>query len=699
MRILQILPELNVGGVETGTVDLAKYLRQKGHTCIVVSHGGVMVEKLKEMGCKHYTLPVHKKSLWTVFRCIKELKKIIQYEDIDVVHARSRVPAWIAFFACRQTKATFITTCHGYYSKHLFSQVMGWGKYVIVPSEVIGRHMIDDFGVPHENIRLIPRSVDLDRFDLPREKKTNNATHVISMIGRITPLKGHIYFLRAMAKVIRTMPFVRIFIIGDAPSKKESYKQELEILIKRLGLSDYVEFLGNRQDIPQLLSKTDVLVLSTITQEAFGRVILEAQAAGVPVVATRVGGVVEIIEHEKTGLLVMPKDTEAMAQAVVRLLRDKTLGESLAAEAKKKLNAQYTLAHMAERTIAVYQDVITNLKILVIKISSIGDVILISASLKALRQKFPKAQIHCLVGKKAMKVLQRCPYLDGVIVFDERDKAFIPMIQFSQKLRKQRFDTVIDFQNNRASHWLTFLSFPKDSYGFKKGRRGAAFLSKGVVLPKAKIGPVEHQFQILKELGMTYDPKLMLELWPTEEDQSYAKALLDSEWLGNSQNIIGINLAASEKWETKNWPLDNMARLCDQLAAENIRVLITGIDKDMEKARELLRLTKSKPANFVGKTNILQLAALIKHCRVFISPDSAPLHLAAAMQTPFIAFFGPTDSTRHLPPAVNFRIIEKKPICAPCYSQTCRVGTHICMKDIRPEEVASHVKELLLVKV
>src|ERR1700733_11404280 len=160
MNILQILPEMNVGGVETGTVDLAKYLVAHGHKSVVVSHGGDLVEVLESQGTKHYTLPVHKKNIFTMVRCINKLVAIIHKEKIDIVHARSRVPAWIAFFACRKSEAHFLTTCHGYYSTHLFSRVMGWGKLIIAISGVIGRHMIQDFAVPAENIRVIPRSVD-----------------------------------------------------------------------------------------------------------------------------------------------------------------------------------------------------------------------------------------------------------------------------------------------------------------------------------------------------------------------------------------------------------------------------------------------------------------------------------------------------------------------------------------------------------
>ncbi|MCK5580548.1 MAG: lipopolysaccharide heptosyltransferase II [Candidatus Omnitrophica bacterium] len=693
MRVLQVLPELNVGGVETGTVDFAKYLIEHGHCAIVVSNGGALAGSLEKTGATHYSLPVHKKSLWTIVKSVKALRKIILEEKVDIVHARSRVPGWIAYFACRHTQAEFITTCHGYYENRLFSRVMGWGKFVIVPSDVIGRHMVEKYKVSSEHIRPIPRSVDLSKFKIPhKSSKGQSSDYVISMVGRITPLKGHTYFLKAMAKVVRSMPYAKIWIIGDAPRKKETYKQELQVLVRHLGLSDHVEFLGNRQDIPQLLSKTDVLVMSSVTPESFGRVILEAQAAGVPVVATQVGGVVEIIDHEETGLLVLPKDTDQMAQAVSRLFNDRKLVQQLTVAAKEKLQSKFLLEHMASRTIEVYQEALSSFNILVIKLSSVGDVVLVTASLKALRKKYPKAKIYCLVGKESRKILQKCACLDGLIVADlrGRDKGLRGLMRISYNLAKYHFDKVIDFQNNTKSHLLAFLSFPKKSYGYKNKKLGC-LLTETVENPVHNIPPVSHQFQVLSLLGIEMKKDVALELWLSQTDKKYVQELLDSEWLGTTKNIVGINLAASEKWATKNWPIEHAAKMCDILATHNIRVVITGMDKDREAVRQLKKLTKSKPASFAGKTDVMQLAALIKRCEVFITPDSAPMHIAAAVKTPFVVLFGPTDSQRHLPPASKYVVFERNLSCAPCYSSQCRVFTHACMKDISPEEVAEQV--------
>ncbi len=694
MNILQILPELNVGGVETGTLDLAKYLVGQGHKSFVVSNGGELVAQLQSDGTKHFTLPVHKKNLFTAYRCIGKLVRIIRREKIDIVHARSRVPAWIAFFACRRTEAHFLTTCHGYYANHFFSRVMGWGKMCIAISEVIGRHMVQDFGVPSEHIRVIPRSVDLERFNLPRTPSKGKGPMTVVMIGRLTPLKGHPYFLKAMARVIHQVPALKVQIIGDAPLKKQVYKEELILLAKRLGIAAKVEFLGNRRDIPELLSKADCLVLATTTQEAFGRVIIEAQAAGVPVVATRVGGVMEIIEEGKTGLLVLPKDIEAMAKAVLRILKDPAFSAVLVEQAKKKLHERYTLKHMAEATLSVYQELLCSTKILIIKMTAVGDVVLSTAAFKAIRRKFPEADITCLTSSSAAPLIETCPHIDELIIFDHQSRHWRVLWNKAKELRRCHFDKVVDLQNNRVSHLLAYLAMPKESYGYDNGKF-SFLLSKKIKNNVRFIPPVEHQFRILKMLGIDYEPSLRLELNPSARDQAYAQELLDNEWLSGQQVFVGMNISASQLWPTKNWPMEHMVKLCDLLGHKNIRVILTGQDKDKALGRELIARAKAKPASFIGKTSLLQLAALIGRCQAYISADSAPLHVAAAMGVPTIALFGPTDSRRHMPPADKSAVFHKEMKCSPCYSGVCKIKTHACMKEILPEEVARKTVQLM----
>lgn len=696
MKILQILPELNVGGVETGTLDLSKYLVRLGHKVVVVSAGGALVGELEASGARHYTLAVHKKSVFSIYKLIPVLADIIKREEIDIVHARSRVPAWIAYFACRRTRAVFITTCHGYYKKHLFSLVMGWAKRVIVLSNVIARHMIEDFAVPHERIRLVPRSVDLERFKYLAPESKRKEEFNVGIIGRITPLKGHLHFIKAMARISRSVPRLKIWIVGDAPASKEAYKEEVQVLVRRLGLWHCTEFLGTQRDIPGILAHLDLVVLATTTHEAFGRVVVEAQASGVPVVATKVGGVIDIIEDGKNGLLVPPADHKSMADAILRIYEDTQLAKSLAENAYAKIKEKYTVELMVKNTLDVYRDALSNFKILVIKLSSLGDIILSTAALRAIWEKFSQLnyKISFLTAEESKDVLLRSPYIDELLVCDlkNNDKGLRGLLGVGSVLRKKNFDIVIDLQNSRASHILSYLSGCVNCYGYDN-KKLSFLLQHRIKDEKPPMDPVTHQFRILKMLGIDLLNN-SLELWPSLEDIKHMDELLNAQWLSEAQKIVGINISASKRWSTKLWPQQYLMRLCEELGLRDIRVVITGTAQDLIYADMLVKSLKAaKIINACGKTSVNELAALIKKCNVFISADSSPLHVASAVGTPFIALFGPTDSRRHLPPGKNCIMINKDLDCSPCYKTKCR--SKRCMTDISPEEVLAAIDKLI----
>lgn len=695
MNILQILPSLDVGGVETGTIDLARYLVSAGHKVVVISGGGRLVKELDIPNARHYTLPVGQKSIIQSLRMIKAIARIIRREDIDIIHARSRVPALSAFFAAKLTGRIFITTSHGYYRKHFLSSVMGWGRFVIVASNIVAKHMIDDFGVPHERIRLIPRGVDLNRFIFTDPESRWSNEFRVGIVARITPLKGHADFIKAIAILARQIPSLKAYIVGSAPKAK--YKEDLDLLIRRLGLTRTVEFLGSRDDIPSVMSKLDVLVSSTVTPEAFGRSIIEAQASGVPVVSTRVGGVVDIIEDEATGLLSRPFDPNEMAAKLLRLYRDRSFASRLAKNARLRVEERYRLDIMTSKTVAVYEEAMRSLNVLVIKMSALGDVILSVPSLRAIREKFANASIKVLVGIDAREALDRCPYINDRIVcdFKVRDRGLKGFIRLANELQKDCFDIVIDLQNNKRSHLLSFLTLANLRYGYDNGKL-SFLLNKRIKDDAPYLDPVEHQFRILKSAGAKPRDK-GLELWPSESDEAYVQTILKDSWLVPGQELVGINVKASDRWISKNWPAQYIAELCTALAREyNVRAVLTGAARDLELANKISRLTNSKPIIAAGKTSVLQMVALMKHFRVYVTPDSAPMHIAAAAGVPFVALFGPTDPSRHLPPAKEYVVISKSKDlrCGPCYSGRC-MKKFRCMRKISVEEVFDFVKKYL----
>ncbi len=688
MNVLQILPELKSGGVERGAVDLAKYLQQKGHKAVVVSAGGPLVGEVTSADAIHYALPVHKKSPLSVFRSVRALVKIVKSENIDIIHARSRVPAFIAYFVSRATQVPFVTTCHGFYSRHLLSYVMGWGKLVIVASHIIGKRMRDDFGVPHEKIRLIARGVNLEEFkSKSAEDSAADKPVIVGLVGRITPIKGHPLFLKAMARVARVHPNIKIQIIGDAP--KTQYKEELLLLTRRLGLAGQVEFLGTRYDIPELLSRMSLLVVPSVGEEAFGRVAIEAGACGVPVIATRIGGLVDIIEHEKTGLLVPPEDPLQLADAVIRILENPALAQGFAKRLRQKVEKEFSLDLMFQKTIDVYSEALAKQKILVIKMSAVGDVILSIPSLKALRQKFPKAWISVLVGRKSRKIVRNCPYVNDTIVYDPGPNRISGVLKIASMLAREDFDIVVDLQNNKVSHLLAYLSGARVRAGHGNGKWSFFLNRRTSDAGNVSVSPLEHQFRVLHQLGLENFEK-RLELWTMPDEESRVKTFLESQWVAPSQTLVGINPGSSLRWPTKQWPIENFARLCDELAKRNIRVVITGSNEDAVNLQPLFDLTKNKPINAIGKTSIAELTALIRRCQVFISSDSAPMHIASSVQVPLIALFGPTDPKRHMVPPEQHQVFWKEVPCSPCYLRSCPIG-HICMKKITVQEVLDSV--------
>ena len=695
MNILQILPEMNVGGVETGTLDLAKRLVELGHKAVVVSAGGELVRELESCGGIHYQVPVHGKNIFAILKVVPELVRIIKREEIDIVHARSRSPAWAAYWASRKTNRIFITTCHGYYSKHIFSGVMGWGKKVIVSSNVLARHMIDNFRVPHQRIRLIPRSVDLTKFKYSDPQLKRRQEFNIGIIARLTPIKGHLDFIKAMAKVSRVYPDLKIWIVGDTPASRRGYKEQIEVMVRRLGLEKITQFLGTQREIPDILGNLDLLVLATTTQEAFGRVIIEAQAAGVPTVATKVGGVVDIIEDGENGLLVPPADSAGMSKAVLKIINDPAFAKKLADCAYQKVRENYSLKLMVERTLEVYRQALEERSILLIKFSSVGDLILSTAAIRAIRKKFSRnSKISFLVGEKAKEVLLGCPYIDELIVCDFKNKDWGPggLWRLGRELRRRNFDLVIDLQNNRKSHLLAGLTLSLNRYGYAN-RKFGFLLNHGIPDKLPAIDPVSHQFEMLKSLGIDLEDA-RLELWPTLKDQQYIEEFLQSQWTGKNQRIVGINISASPRWTTKSWMPDSLALFSQELSRRKLLIVITGTKDDLGQATALINAAKTATIiNACGKTTLGQLACLIKKCACFVTGDSAPLHIAAAVDTPLVALFGPTDPRRHLPKVKKCILLNKRLPCSPCYRTHCK--TKSCMRQISVEEVLGAVDKLL----
>jgi len=687
VKTLQILPSLEVGGVERGVVDLAKAMTAAGHKTVVISSGGSLVQELQRMGVIHYALPVHEKSLWTL-RLVPQIVAIIRRENVDLVHARSRVPAWIGWLAARSAGVPFVTTCHGYYSTHLLSRVMGWGKRVIVISRSVGRHMIDDFGVPPERIRLIHRGLDLTQFRRSEgHYDQKSKTLRILNVGRLSPIKGQLEFLKAIHILKQKIPALEVLIAGAEGKGKTKYTASLERALQQYGLTSCVRMLGTRRDIPELLAGSDLLVLSTLVPEAFGRVVIEAGAVGRTVLATRVGGVLDVIDDGENGKLVPPGDIPAMAQAMEELLTDRKKSKRMALALQEKVETRFRLDQMLSATLKVYEEALEEKKMLVIKLGAAGDVILATPSFRMLRRRYPKAYISLLVDKNLAGLVSASGYFDEVIPID-RKKMSHPgyLLRLAKKLRHEAFDVSVDFQNTKWTHLAAFLSGAGQRYGFARGRF-KFLLNRPDHGFNAVEAPVKHQFRILSKLGIpAYEDTL--ELLPAQASEEKAEGWFQKVPEIQPFKTVGLVIGSSPAWPTKRWPTEYFEDLAARLCAKNIRVVLIGSPEDALIAQQFKDRENQLILDLTGKTALEDLVSVVKRLDVLVTGDTAPLHVAAATKTRIVSLFGPTDPRRHMPPTMDAVVLMRRLQCQPCYSGRCKNREELaCLKKISVDEV------------
>ncbi|HLJ18834.1 MAG TPA: glycosyltransferase family 4 protein, partial [Stellaceae bacterium] len=325
--VLQVLPSLVTGGVERGTIEIAQALAAAGWQSLVASSGGPLVREIERSGGRHITLPLASKNPLVMRANIGRLAEVIERNTVDIVHARSRAPAWSALWAARRTGRHFVTTFHNAYGassrlKHIYNSVMAKGERVIAISEFVAAHVARGYGVTGDRLRVVPRGVDFTRFNpdqirperlvtLARQWQLPDGAPVVMLPGRLTRWKGQPVLIEAMALLGRSD--VRCLLVGSGDAR---YRRELEALAAKLGLGGAVEIVDECRDMPAAYMLADVVVSASTSPEGFGRVVVEAQAMGRPVVATNHGGARETVAPGSTGWLVPPADARALADAI-----------------------------------------------------------------------------------------------------------------------------------------------------------------------------------------------------------------------------------------------------------------------------------------------------------------------------------------------------------------------------------------------
>lgn len=371
--VLQVLPELNQGGVELGTIEIATELQKQGITNFVASAGGRMAYNLERAKVEHFTLPLKTKNPFKLWLNYRRLVKIIKENGVNIVHARSRAPAWSAYWAARKTGAKYLTTFHGTYGlgpkgiKKVYNKVMTYGDLVIAISNHIKQHILKNYKCDESKIRLIHRCVNVENFDVnkvsaERMIKLMEEYHlpedkpIILLIGRLTRWKGQKLLIEALEK-IKEKDFFCVFVGDD--QGRTYYTEELKEAIAKKGMEGRFAFVRHVTDVPAMMMISDVVVSASIEPEAFGRIAAEGESMGRIVVASNIGGSLENLIDGKTGKHFESGNAQSLAEALTWALELSTEErEKIGKAAIEHVHENFTKEIMCNKTIAVYNELV-----------------------------------------------------------------------------------------------------------------------------------------------------------------------------------------------------------------------------------------------------------------------------------------------------------------------------------------------------
>ncbi len=372
--VLQVIPRLDAGGAERTTVDIAWAIVKAGGRALVATSGGRLCDDVRDVGGFIVEAPFESKNPLVMWRNRGLLRKTIRSFDVDIVHARSRAPAWSALWAARAEGVPFVTTYHGVYSakgsaKRFYNSVMARGDVVIANSEYTRAHVMAEHGIAPEKIFTIYRGVDLERFS-PNAVAPNRVAAlreawgveedadpmVVLLPGRLTQWKGQSVLIEAAKRLKASGQggAFKCILAGDAQGR-DGYEQALRSQIGQSGVGDMVEMVGHCSDMPAAYAVSDVVISASTRPEAFGRVAAEAQAMARPVIATDHGGAQEPVEPDVTGWLTPPGDAQALADAISAFTRMSPRGRSyMGVEARRRIIEKFSLDVMTRDTLAIY---------------------------------------------------------------------------------------------------------------------------------------------------------------------------------------------------------------------------------------------------------------------------------------------------------------------------------------------------------
>ena len=381
INVLQVIPKLGYGGAETGCYDIAHYLAEQECNSYIATSGGELLKFVKKNKVKVFKLPVDSKNPILIFLNAIFLILIILFKKINIVHARSRAPAWSCYLACLFTNTNFVTTFHGTYNfknnlKKFYNSIMLRSKLTIAGSNFIFGHINDNYQEylnKKKKLRVIFRGINVDYYNpknisilkqekLKKEWNLDPNKITILLPGRLTYWKGQEKFIEALNILIEDYNFTNFqsILLGSNQGRKV-YTKKLSSLVERYSLNKKIKFIENCKEMPLAYSLADIVVSASIEPEAFGRVAVEAQAMEKPIVASNIGGSKETILNKKTGFLYKHDDPRELAKnlnTVIQLNQEelKLMGN----EGRKNILKKFDVEVMCDSNLREYRKLLKN---------------------------------------------------------------------------------------------------------------------------------------------------------------------------------------------------------------------------------------------------------------------------------------------------------------------------------------------------
>ncbi|UCB57434.1 MAG: glycosyltransferase family 4 protein [Candidatus Omnitrophota bacterium] len=366
MKILLLTTHLNLGGIGIYVLSQAKGLVQRNHEVFVASSGGDLVALLESFGVEHLLINIKTKSAVSpkILLTQRKIARIIKEKNIEIIHAHTRVTQVLAHLLSKKTGAPYVTTCHGFFRPHRFRKILPcWGKRSIAISEAVREHLVNDLGVKKEVVTVVHNGVEIEKFSPDKFNRAQKEEFrknyglkdtgpVIGTVARFSSVKGQRYLIPAMKRILETHPAAQLLLVGEGPEKKRLLDEAEELEIE-----DKVFFGPPALDTSVPLSIMDVFVLPSLL-EGLGLAIIEAQAMGLPCVATDVGGIYTLVKDGVNGFLVHPREPTALAEAILKLLIDKELAQKFGREARIQATASFNLKQMIDGIEEVYKEVL-----------------------------------------------------------------------------------------------------------------------------------------------------------------------------------------------------------------------------------------------------------------------------------------------------------------------------------------------------